>query len=317
MGRFLPVGGQAVIEGVMMRSPGSVATAVRRPDKTIAVQARPFISLTRKIKPLSWPILRGAAVLVEAMSLGVSALSYAAEESVRETAPDPAAPAPAAKTGGFGAVVLPLTVFTSLALGFVVFFWLPLWLTGLFHLKSSLGFNLVDGAFRLTIFLAYIWGIGRWGEMQRVFEYHGAEHKTIHALEAGVELTPANCQLFSRFHPRCGTSFLLIVMLMSIVVFVLLGRPVTLGQRLLRFLFIPVIAGISFELIRLSARFSHVPLVAWMIRPGLDLQRLTTREPDLEQLEVAIAALNAVWDENTAAMVPDAALAAAAEGGVA
>jgi uncharacterized protein YqhQ len=323
MGRFLPVGGQAVIEGVMMRSPGRVATAVRRPDGTITWQERAYESITKRVKVLGWPVVRGAAVLVEAMSLGVSSLSYAADEAAREPEKpaEPgaeAAPAVAKKPSAFAMWVLPLTVVASLGVGFAVFFLLPLWLTELisarFHLRGTVSFNLIDGVFRMAVFLLYIWGIGQWSEMKRVFEYHGAEHKTIHALEAGVELTPANAQQFSRFHPRCGTSFLLIVMLLSILVFVVLGRPTTWGARLVRFAFIPVIAGVAFECVRLSAKFSHVPFVAWLIRPGLDLQRLTTREPSLDQLEVAIAAMNAVWTDETAAMAPDAALAAACEG---
>ncbi len=328
MGRFLPVGGQAVIEGVMMRSPGRVAPAVRRPDGTITWQERAYTSVTRRLKPLGWPVVRGAAVLVESLGLGINSLSYAADEAASEAAkpgaPDAGAQAPRAAAGGakkpsvFSALVLPLTVVFALALGFVVFFLLPLWLTelitGHYRLHGTFSFNLIDGVFRMAIFLLYIWGIGRWGEMKRVFEYHGAEHKTIHALEAGVELTPENAQQFSRFHPRCGTSFLLIVMLLSILVFVLLGRPTTWGARLVRFAFIPVIAGVAFECVRLSAKFSSVPLVAWLIRPGLDLQRLTTREPSLDQLEVAIAAMRAVWTEEAAAAVPDAALAAACEG---
>jgi len=320
MGRFLPVGGQAVIEGVMMRSPGRVATAVRRADGSVAWQDRPFISVTKRVRPLSWPILRGAAVLVESMTLGIQALAYAADEAAREGGaalgpPNAAGAAPAApKASWFTALALPVTVVGALALGFAVFFALPLWLTGLLRLRGSLGFNMVDGALRLLIFLAYIWLIGQWGEMKRVFEYHGAEHKSIHALEAGVDLTPENAQQFSRFHPRCGTSFLLIVMLLSILVFVLLGRPTTWGQRLLRFAFIPVIAGVAFEVVRLSARYSHLRWVGWFIRPGLDLQRLTTREPSLAQIEVALAALKVVWTEETSAMAPDAALAAACEG---
>jgi uncharacterized protein YqhQ len=319
MGRFLPVGGQAVIEGVMMRSPGRVATAVRRPDGTITSMERTYQSVTKRVKVLGWPVIRGAAVLIESMSLGVASLSYAAEEAAREPeAPGKQAPSAAKKPSALGVLVLPLTVVVSLLLGFAVFFYLPLkltdLLTGHYHLRGSIGYNLIDGALRLVFFLAYIWGIGRWSEMKRVFEYHGAEHKTIHALEAGVELTPENAQLFSRFHPRCGTSFLLIVMLLSIVVFTMLPKPTTIALRLLRFSFIPVIAGVAFEAVRLSARFSGNPVVAWLIRPGLDLQRLTTREPSLEQLEVAIAAMNAVWTEETAAMAPDAALAAACEG---
>ncbi len=311
MGRFLPVGGQAVIEGVMMRSPGRVATAVRKPDGSIVLQDEAFTSITRRIPPLAWPVIRGAAVLVESMSLGVKSLGFAADQAAgEESGPGPAKPTSKAASGA----ALALTVAASLGLGVVVFFLLPLWLTGLFHLGSSIAFNAVDGAFRLAIFLLYIWGIGRWGEMQRVFEYHGAEHKTIHALESGVELTPENVQQFSRFHPRCGTSFLLIVMLMSILVFTFLGRPVTWGDRLVRLAYIPVIAGFSFELIRLSGRYSHVPWVAWLIRPGLDLQKLTTREPSLDQIEVSIRAMNAVWNEETSHMAPDAFLAAAAEG---
>ena len=300
--RYSPIGGQAVIEGVMMRSPSMVATAVRRPDGTIAVQKAPFVSLSRRLKLLGWPLFRGAVALIESMQLGIAALGFSAEQASGDEA---AERAKQARTTFWQRLTIPATIVLSFALGLGLFFWLPLVLTDLTGARSGFMFNLVDGAFRLIIFLGYMFAISRWGEMQRVFQYHGAEHKSIAALEAGDQLTPERVALYSRFHPRCGTSFLLIVMLSSIGVFMFLGRPDSIGERLIRFLFIPVIGGIAFEMTRLSGRFADNPVVRLFIQPGLLLQRITTREPSPDQIEVAIRSIVEVTRESgTGELIP-------------
>jgi len=198
-------------------------------------------------------------------------------------------------SGGFKAKLgLGLTLVVALVLGLAVFFYLPLILTDLVPgTENGLAFNIVDGIFRLTIFLAYIWGISLMADMRRVFEYHGAEHKTINCYEAGIQLTPVNIKACTRFHPRCGTSFLLLVMVVSILVFIPLGRPENVGERLLRLAFVPLIGGVSYELIKLSAQERFFRWLKPIVMPGLWLQRLTTREPDLDQCEVALRSLAA------------------------
>ena len=300
--RYSPLGGQAVIEGVMMRSPSMVATAVRRPDGSIVVQKAPFVSLSRRLKLFGWPLFRGAVALIESMQLGMAALGFSAEQAAGEAE---AEKAKAAKASFWHRLTIPFTIVLSIALGLGLFFWLPLVLTDLTGARSGFMFNLVDGAFRLILFLTYMFAISRWGEMQRVFQYHGAEHKSIAALEAGDQLTPERVARYSRFHPRCGTSFLLIVMLSSIGVFMFLGRPDTIGERLIRFLFIPVIGGIAFEMTRLSGRFADNPVVKLFIQPGLLLQRITTREPSPDQIEVAIRSITEVTRESgTGELIP-------------
>ena len=288
--RYAPIGGQAVIEGVMMRSPKRVATAVRLADGTVEVKSREYASLSRRLPILSLPILRGAVVLVESLRIGVEALAFSAEAAVKE---EETLPKEQRRFGTLG-LGMGFTVLFSFAIGFGVFFWLPLFLTERTGVRDPFLFNLIDGFIRMVFFLAYIVGIGFWGEMQRIFQYHGAEHKTIHNLESGLELTPENAARQSRFHPRCGTSFLFLVVLVSFIVFAFFGRPDSLGDRLLRFALIPVIAGISFEIIRFAGAHSDKAWVRWISEPGLQLQRLTTREPSRDMLEVAIAALRAV-----------------------
>ncbi|HYR51318.1 MAG TPA: DUF1385 domain-containing protein [Candidatus Dormibacteraeota bacterium] len=274
----------------MMRSPGKVATAVRLPDGTIQVKTDEFVSISRRAKLFGLPIVRGAVVLVESLRIGIQALAFSAEAAVAVSNERPKSEA---RFGSLG-LGMGFTIAISFLLGFLVFFYLPLKLTDLTGVRQGLLFNLIDGAFRLLFFMIYIVAVGYWGEMQRVFMYHGAEHKTIHNLEAGTQLSPENAQTFSRFHPRCGTSFLFLVMIVSIFVFALLGRPDTWQARLLRFALIPVIAGISFELIRFAGAHYDKKWVRWLSQPGLNLQRLTTREPSRDMLEVAIAALRAV-----------------------
>lgn len=292
----LTVGGQAVIEGVMMRAPGAVVTAVRRADGTIAVEKKPFRALAARIPPLRLPILRGAIGLVESLYIGVGSLMYSAEAAMEgeedasgaERPPEPSDPKSKWILGG--------TVFVSLALGIAVFFYLPLVLTDRLGVRGGVAFNLVDGAIRLVFFFTYLWAVTRWKEMRRVFEYHGAEHKSIFAYEAGLPLTVENARRMTRFHPRCGTSFLLIVMVSSIVVFIFLGRPETVGERFLRLAFVPVVGGVSYEAIRFSGRHANKSWVRLLVSPGLALQRLTTREPSDDQLEVALVALREALD---------------------
>jgi uncharacterized protein YqhQ len=288
--RYAPIGGQAVIEGVMMRSPHKVATAIRLPDGSIQVSSRDYVSLSRRFPPLGFPVLRGAVVLIESLRIGVQALAFSAEAAVEGSK---GAPNAERRWGTLG-LGMGFTVAASILLGFFIFFYLPLKLADMTGVRSGLGFNLIDGAIRLVFFLLYIVAIGFWGEMKRVFQYHGAEHKTIHNLESGLELTPDQAKGFSRFHPRCGTSFLFLVVIVSFIVFAFLGRPDTVGARILRFAFIPVIAGIAFEIIRFAGAHYDRGWVRWLSRPGLELQRLTTREPSRDMLEVAIAALRAV-----------------------
>jgi uncharacterized protein YqhQ len=288
--RYAPIGGQAVIEGVMMRSPRMVATAIRRADGGIQIKADPFVSISRRVPFLGLPILRGAVVLVESLQIGVTALAFSADAAVQS---EEARPKAERRFGSLG-LGMSTTILISLVLGFAIFFWLPLKLTDLSGVHHPFLYNVIDGAIRLVFFLGYVFAIGFWKEMRRVFQYHGAEHKTIHNLESGLPLSPENAASFSRFHPRCGTSFLFLVVIVSFVVFAFLGRPDTIGQRLLRFAFIPVIAGVSFELIRFAGAHYDTQWVRWMSAPGLSLQRLTTREPTRDMLEVAIAAIQAV-----------------------
>ena len=288
--RYAPIGGQAVIEGVMMRSPKRVATAVRLPNGEIQVKSKEYVSVSRRYPILGLPILRGAVVLIESLRIGVEALAFSAEVAVSE---EQEKPKTERRFGSLG-LGMGITVLFSFVAGFGIFFWLPLKLTDLTGVRDPLMYNLIDGGIRLVFFLVYILGIGFWGEMRRVFQYHGAEHKTIHNLESGRELEPDIAQSMSRFHPRCGTSFLFLVVIVSFVVFAFLGRPDTIQARLLRFALIPVIAGLSFEIIRFAGAHYDKPWVRWLSEPGLKLQRLTTREPSRDMLEVAIAALRAV-----------------------
>ena len=290
---FLPLGGQAVIEGVMMRSPTRVAVAVRRPDGSLAFLERTFESVTRRHKLLGLPVVRGAVSLFETLALGTTALNFSADEASREETPKGGASAPAAGM----AIAQLVTVAVSLTLGVLLFVVAPARLTEWLGFHDRVRFGLVDGALRLTAFVLYLWLISRWGEMARVLGYHGAEHKAIHALEAGVPLTPENVQMFPRLHPRCGTTFLFLVVMISIVVFTFIGKPSSLVQHLTRVACMPLIAGIAFECIRLSGKYFDRPFVKAIAWPGMQFQRLTTREPDLEMCAVAIASLEKVLDD--------------------
>jgi uncharacterized protein YqhQ len=292
LSRYAPVGGQAVIEGVMMRSPRMVATAVQLPSGDISLLVNPFRSITKQHRLLGLPILRGMVGMVETLLLGMRCLSFSASEAVKEE--ERREGKDASEVKGISNWSMGLTMVLSFALGLLVFFYIPLKLTEWTGVQGRIGFNLLDGLFRLAFFLLYLWGMSLWREMRRLFEYHGAEHKVIHTFEAGLPVTPEHARPMSTFHPRCGTSFLFSVMILSIFVFTLFGRPHTLGDRLLRFAGVPLIAGLGFEFIRFSGKHTDNPVVRAMSAPGLWLQRITTKEPDAQQLAVACRALESV-----------------------
>jgi uncharacterized protein YqhQ len=282
------VGGQAVIEGVMMRAPRAMAIAVRRPSGEIVVKKDPIVPLSERFPIVKLPILRGTVALFSSLAAGLKALNFSANEAIAEE--EPGAEKQELSTWAMGG-----TMAVAFGAGILLFFILPLYLTKLMVPvigSSNIVFNLVDGVIRVIVFLLYIVSISRMQDIQRVFQYHGAEHKSIFAFEAGEELIPATVQKYSRLHPRCGTSFLLIVMLVSILVFSLIPKAwpfvFKAGSRVV---LLPLIAGISYELLKWSARNEHSPLVKLAIGPGLALQRLTTREPDDSQVEVAIRSM--------------------------
>ena len=288
---FLPLGGQAVIEGVMMRSPTQVAVAVRRPDGSLGYLERRFESITRRVKPLGLPVVRGAVSLFETLALGITALNFSADEASRDEGGS------AEKPSAWANALQYLVVAVSLALGVLFFVVLPAKLTGWLGFEDRWRFGLVDGGFRLLAFVSYLWLMSQWKEMARVLGYHGAEHKAIHALEAGAPLTPESVQTFPRLHPRCGTTFLFIVVIISIVVFTFIGKPANIWQHLVRVACMPLIAGVAFEFIRLSGKYFDKPFVRALAWPGMQFQLLTTREPDLQMCAVAIASLQKVMTD--------------------
>jgi uncharacterized protein YqhQ len=291
--RDAPIGGQAVLEGVMMRGVSTWAIAVRKPVPEdapesavgeVSVESFPLVSWLKRHRVLRWPVIRGVVALVESLKIGFRALSISANAQLSEDEQEISG----------GAWVGTVIVAVALAVG--LFFVAPVGLTSLIkkQLDSSFLFWLVEGCLRTGIFLGYLVLLSRVKDLRRVFEYHGAEHKTIACYEADDELTPARAARYSRLHPRCGTSFLLVVMIVAIFVFAPIGLPAWYWLVLTRILGIPLIAGISFELIKWAGRNRGKAWVRAVMYPGLQLQKLTTREPDASQLAVAIAALQAV-----------------------
>ena len=278
----LMVGGQAVIEGVMMRGPKLTATAVRDPNGQIQVETKDVNSISDRYPILKKPLLRGTVSLIESLVIGIRSLSdsakMAGDEDEQLTDKEMAG-----------------TIIFALVLASILFIAIPTGAAKFFHFITDdpVFLNLMEGFLRLAIFLAYIGGISRMKDIRRVFQYHGAEHKTIHCYEAGLPLTVANVQRFSRLHPRCGTNFLLIVMLVSIFVYAFLGWPSLIERIVSRILLLPVVAGISYELIRFAGRTTN-PVALKLIKPGLWLQYLTTRPPQDDMVEVAIESLKAV-----------------------
>lgn len=289
------VGGQAVIEGVMMRGKTHVAVAVRQPDGEISVDVRPVNSISDRYPILKKPFLRGVVSLVESLVMGMKALAYSAQVSGDEDEK-------------LDSKEMALTIAVSAGLAILLFIVIPTWsmrfLTGITQDHMSL--NLAEGVLRMAIFLAYIAAISSMNDIQRVFQYHGAEHKTIYTYEAGLPLKVENVRPFSTLHPRCGTNFLMIVMLISMFIFTFLGWPSLLERIASRIILMPVIAGVSYELIRYAGAHTDNQLVRIAITPGLLLQKLTTRQPDDSQIEVAIASLKAVVPPEDLAQEPEA-----------
>ena len=276
------VGGQAVIEGVMMRGPGVTATAVREPSGTIVVQKEPTKSIADTYPILKKPFLRGCVALYESLVIGMKALSFSAKAAGDEE-----------EEMSNSEIAITMVISTIFAIA--VFLALPTVIVKFIPgvQDNHVVLNLIEGVIRLVLFLLYIWGIGLTKDIQRVFQYHGAEHKTIHTYELDLPLTVENVRQQSRLHARCGTNFLLIVMVVSIFVFAFLGWPNLLERILSRVLLMPVVAGIAYEVIRLAGRSEH-SFVKALIKPGLALQYMTTREPEDDQIEVAIRALEEV-----------------------
>jgi uncharacterized protein YqhQ len=284
------VGGQAVIEGVMMRSPSSMAIAVRRPNGEIVVKREKLDFFSEKKLFSKLPLIRGVINLISALVLGMKALNFSANQSLEEEKE-------------INSWTMALTFTFALGFGIVLFFLIPLFLTKWLRFAipmvstSGIFFNLVDGIIRLIIFLTYLWAISMFKEIRRVFQYHGAEHKSIFAFESGEVLKADQVKGFSRLHPRCGTSFLLIVMVVSILVFALIPHHISFGYKVAsRVVFIPLIAGLAYEIIRIADQKRESKSMRYFIMPGLWLQRMTAHEPSEDQIEVALRALREVLE---------------------
>ena len=292
-----PVGGQAVLEGVMMRGVSTWSVACRTPEERIEVTSEPIVSWAKRSRILRLPVIRGIVALGESLKIGFKALAISANAQLADGEEEE-------EIGGF---TWGVTIFFSLLLAVGLFFVIPVGATSLIKdwLGSALLFWLVEGVLRTAIFIGYLAAISRLPDLRRVFQYHGAEHKTISCFEAGDELVPARAKEYSRLHPRCGTSFLLIVMVLAIFVFAPIGLPAWYWLLASRILGIPLIAGLSYEVIKWAGKNRRKRWVRAVMWPGLMLQNLTTREPDEAQLAVAIAALEKVLAEES----PEAAAA--------
>lgn len=299
---MIKVGGQAVIEGVMMKAPKSLAVVVRRPNGELVTKAESLHPWSDRFSFLKWPVLRGTLILMETLIQGIQALNFSANQALTEEEE--------AKEIGWGAMIGTLTVAILLGLGLFVALphWISAYLGGLTTFRfgvDSFSFHLLDGAIKVFFFIAYIWIISRFHDIQRVFQYHGAEHKTIFTYEAGQALTVENARGHSTLHPRCGTSFILLVLVISILLFSILfpflpklpslhdwvRNGVYVAFKIL--LMIPI-TGLAYEAIKYSSKKVNLPWVKIIILPGLWIQRLTTKEPTEDQIEVAIAALQRV-----------------------
>ena len=312
----MQVGGQAVLEGVMMRAPGMVATAVRRVTGEIVVKKEAHVSLAERYPALKLPILRGAIGLIEMMTIGMRTLNFSAEIAIEDVHNEGSKngkengrfPKNRSASSGKENLKLGLTVALSLIAGVAIFFITPLLVTTVFFSvdQQPLIFNLLAGGIRISLLLAYLLAISMMKDIKRLFQYHGAEHKAVFAFERGEGLTVAAAGRQSRFHPRCGTSFLLIVMIVSIMLFsildtlliVWLGRLTLLTRILTHLPLIPLVGGISFEFIKASAKRSTTVIGRIIVAPGLWLQRITTKEPDDSMLEVAVVALQSALGDD-------------------
>jgi uncharacterized protein YqhQ len=307
------------MEGVMMRGQKHMAVAVRGPGGNIILHQEPLNSAIYRHPIMKLPFLRGLVGLWDALGLGMKALMFSANVAIEEEekaekakaaeqaedspdTPSPALPVPGVTAASEGSTSMGPAAWTSIAIALTMmialFFVLPVlgaglvtWLVGN---DSSVLHNVIEGAIRLALFVGYIWAIGHMPDIKRVFGYHGAEHKTINAYEAGVELTPERVQSFTLLNPRCGTTFLLIVLVLATLLFIVLGKPPFLLMVLSRIVLVPLVAAASYEFIRLMANLYHLPVIRAIMAPGIALQKMTTRQPDLSMIEVGIAALTAV-----------------------
>ncbi len=281
-------GGQAVVEGVMMRGQKNMVIAVRRPDGELAMTTQPLGNLYT-----GWlrrtPLTRGIIILLEAMILGITSVIYSANVSLEDEGEQ------------VSGVMIWITVALAVVFAVALFFMVPLFLTRLLHIGSPLLFNLVDGLIRVAIFIAYLKAMTLVPDLKGVFAYHGAEHKAVNALEDNALLEVESASRYSTAHTRCGTSFLFVVLIISVILFAMVGLRSPWLMVLSRIIFIPVIAAISYEIIYFSARHANNRLVHALLLPGLWLQKLTTREPDARQLEIALSALKGVVEADTQA----------------
>jgi len=283
LGNKIQYGGQAVIEGVMMRGRRAIAIAVRKPDNEIIIEQRPVKSITEKLPFLKWPFFRGVVMLFESLIIGIQALAFSANQAAEDEGEE------------LSPWEMTLTIGIALVLGILLFVVAPTTVARfLYFLENVILINFFEGLIRIAIFLLYVVAISRMKDILRVFQYHGAEHKVINTFEANEELKVENVRKYSQLHPRCGTSFLLIVMVIMILIFSFLGKPDLVTRIVSRILLLPVVAGVSYEILKLSGKYCNSPIMRIIITPGLWLQKLTTREPDDSQIEVAIRSLQTV-----------------------
>ena len=303
----IAVGGQAVIEGVMMRGPEALATAVRRKDGSIELKRQEFTSITQKVKIFGIPIIRGFVSLIEMMIIGIQTLTFSASRWELDLEEDEKAKPAKEKSQAWQKTQEIFSYAIAFGLAFLLFGLLPYKLSDMMHLsKQDLYFNLFAGALRIVFFVIYIWAISLMKDVHRVFQYHGAEHKNVNAYEKGVELTVENIQMQSTIHPRCGTSFMFFVLLVAILVFsitdtlvsvFILKAPVPMFLRLgYHMLLLPIVSGISYEVLKFSGRNINHPLVKFMTVPGMALQKITTQAPDDSMVETALVAMKAALD---------------------
>ncbi|MBP7670760.1 DUF1385 domain-containing protein [Candidatus Gracilibacteria bacterium] len=290
------VGGQAVVEGVMMRAPNNITIAVRKQDNSIAVRVKPYRTLTQRYKFLNIPILRGVINLFEMMIIGTEAINYSAEQAFDEEPEKIKNPSRARKV--FDGAMFIFSFIIAMGISLALFKFAPLAITTFLETyfqaiqDNYILFNFIDGLLKMSIFLAYIYILSLFPSFRRIFEYHGAEHKAIWNYEVKQPLTPDNAAKMTRFHPRCGTSFIIIVFVISIIFYTFIPKQDTfLANFALRIAVLPLIAGISYEFLKFSARHTEQAFVKILIQPGLWFQRLTTREPDIPQLEVSLKSL--------------------------
>lgn len=288
----LAFGGQALIEGVMIRSRSHMVMCVRKPNKEILTNVEKVESVTKKYKALGVPFIRGIAALPETLYLGFKGLFFSANAAVEDEEGE-------SVKFGYKEFAVAITLALGIvALFIIVPFYIAVWL----NLPPGLLFSVVEAVVRLSLFLAYLSAVASWGEFRRVLQYHGAEHKAINALEAGAVLDVANVKQHSRLHPRCGTSFIFLIVIVSIVLYSLLQTPDIITRLVYRVALIPIIAGISYELLRLSGKYRNSPVTKVLTAPGLLFQRLTTKEPSDDMLEVSI---RAVQEANRLTFAPE------------